>query len=120
MRFNTPYDRTTDGPKVFIGPSETEPDMHMPVSEIYSRFARGLPLTHNPNAQFTMGEYTPDIQRMDLAEVEALFKKTKGDVEHYQRELDKIRQRMNDSEKQPPKKASKKEADDQDNDDTDA
>lgn len=64
-----------------FGPSVTVPDQSMSVKEILDRFARGLPLDGARVPIWDGEEETPDLRRLDLAEIEYMIRENKAEIE---------------------------------------
>lgn len=93
MKFKTPYNAKEFPKKGEVNnmPSETLPEQSMTISEIYNRYARGLPLESKvPIYQGEEQEF-PDLQHLDLAEREEII------LQHKQ-ELEEIKQRQKKAE----------------------
>lgn len=137
MRFKTCY----NGPHPIVGEvgsgiSKTIPGQAQSVLELYSRFAKGLPVTGAREMVFDLedggkpgeeplGFVTPDWLRMDLAEREDLARKVQADIDEKtdllkKMEYDKKKKaqeelkRLRDQAKKQAKDLSRKQPTDQD------
>lgn len=63
------------------GVSQTIPDQTMSVRELLERYARGLPISGAKQPVYHGEEYVPDLNRMDLAEIQELKDNTKTRID---------------------------------------
>lgn len=63
-------------------PSMVVPNQAMTVREILERYARGLPLSERQPV-YHGEEYVPDIERMDLSDLQTLGEQTQATIKSY-------------------------------------
>lgn len=68
-------------------PSMTVPDMSLSVQEILQRYAQGRPLSVSSNLHFTGDDYTPDVRKMDLTELEDMRRQNAERINELQQKL---------------------------------
>lgn len=74
------------------GTSRTIPDQTMSIRELYSRYAKGLPLEARiKQPLYYEGEF-PDLDKLDLSEIHQLKKQVAMDVEQMQKQLQETEQ----------------------------
>lgn len=66
------YDYTKVKNETFKNPSLTMPDMAFTAKEILIRFSKGMSLPQNRYLSYTGDEYLPEVERMDMVEIEEL------------------------------------------------
>lgn len=90
MKFRTPYNSRTM-PKTReknTQPSLTVPDQSMSVKEIMDRYARGLPISGQKVPVYNGDQDDmPDLQRLDLAEIQELREAAQQNVESIKKNL---------------------------------
>lgn len=70
-------------------PSVTVPDQSMSVRTLMDRYRRGMPLdTHAKTPLYLNGEF-PDVQGLDLVEIQQLRKQADAQVKKYKEDLQK-------------------------------
>lgn len=111
MKFKTQWNGfpSTTGEKNY-SPSLTVPDQSMPISEIMSRFARGLPVEGAKVTFYDEENDLPDLKNMDLAERQEYIEMAKDEIEAIK---EKHKQQRSDEDarlKKEREKAFKKEA----------
>lgn len=69
-------------------PSQTVPNQTMSLKTILERYAKGLPITGNPNEPVYYGdENMPDLNKMDISEIHDLKEAVKSDIKEKQAQL---------------------------------
>lgn len=70
--FKHHFNSTPAKGEVNTAPSMTVPDQSLTIREIMQRYARGIPLDSGRVPMYQEDdEFVPDLERMDLAEIEA-------------------------------------------------
>lgn len=99
-QFNYSKAKGEEGEKNFQ-PSMTEQDKTMSIREILQRYARGLPIDGEKTPIYHGEEDDfPDMANLDLAERQEI-------VEHYQNELDELKDKYNKKKQQSKAKDTK-------------
>lgn len=69
-------------------PSQTVPDQTLSLRTLLDRYAKGLPLSGNPNEpQYFGDEQMPDLNKMDISEIHDLKNAIKSDILQKQQDL---------------------------------
>lgn len=74
-------------PEINNEPSKTIPDQAMTVMEIYRRFASGLPLSGQRVPMYDGEEETPDFNKLDLSEREAIIRETRQEIQEIEKRV---------------------------------
>lgn len=93
MKFKTPWNShefPSNYEKV-SSVSMTIPDQSMTVKEIMDRYARGLPVNGERSPVYHGEEFVPDLERMDLSEIEDLKSQVTADIKELQSRLGGVR-----------------------------
>lgn len=83
-------DFPVQGEKQF-SPSKTVPDQTMSMRELLDRYARGLPLAGAKEPMYYGEEDLPDLNRLDLAEIQELKEANKQRIADQQADLQRQR-----------------------------